>query len=143
MPNSVSGRVVKTSTSEIIKNIKEKFILWDMEYEVISASVFNPAFDFQKTTGKYIGVKIKATNNTNTAQGVNKIYVEDSKGRQYEPAMLGYQQLGIEDYGQGNIQAGFTKTLGVIFEIPKDSTGLELQYPSSQGPVALKVKLGL
>ncbi|MDB5204854.1 MAG: hypothetical protein JWP09_882 [Candidatus Taylorbacteria bacterium] len=127
----------------VIKNVKEKFTLWDMEYEVTSVEIFHPVYDIQKTTGKYIGIKIKVTNDAKSDVGVSKIYIEDSKGRQYQPAMIGYQQLDVEDYGWNKIQSGFTKTLGVIFEIPKDSEGLKLDYPSAQGPVVVSVKLGL
>ena len=134
---------VSVPVQTIVKKIGDSFVLWDFEYKVTSATTFHPAYDFQKTTGKYIGIKIKVTNNGKVESGVNKIYVQDSKGRQYQPAMLGYQQLDVEDYGWSKIQAGFTKTLGVIFEVPKDSTGLELEYPSAQGSVVLSVKLGM
>lgn len=132
-----------TVPQTVIKKVGDSFTLWDMQYQVLSASNFSPSYDFQKTTGKYVGIKIKVTNTGKAEAGVNKIFVQDSKGRQYQPAMLGYQQLGVEDYGQSNIGAGFTKTLGVIFEVPKDATGLELDYPSAQGLIVLSVKLGM
>ncbi len=134
---------VPVSPPTVNKQIGETFTLWDFGYKVLSATNYVPSYDFNKTTGKYIGVKIEVTNNGKVAAGVNNVYVQDSKGRQYQPAMLGYQQLGVEDYGWSKIQAGFTKTLGVIFEVPKDSTSLELNYPSAQGPVVLSVKLGM
>ncbi len=124
------------------KKIGDTFTLWGIDYQVISATNFYPDYDFQKTTGKYIGIKIKATNNGKSELGVNKIYVQDSKGRQYQSVVLGYQQLNVEDYG-ANVKAGFTKTMGIIFEVAKDSTGLELEFPSAQGPIAQSVKLGL
>ena len=139
-PKQVSKPVAPQT---IIKKVGDSFTLWDFEYQVLSATNFTPSYDFQKTTGKYVGIKIRVTNTGKTEAGVNKIFVQDSKGRQYQPAMLGYQQLGVEDYGQSNIGAGFTKTLGVIFEVPKDATGLELDYPSAQGPIVLSVKLGM
>jgi hypothetical protein len=139
----VQQNVQSVVPQAVVKKIGDIFTLWDIQYQVLSASNFAPTYDFQKTTGKYVGIKIKVTNTGKTEAGLNKIFVQDSKGRQYQPSMLGYQQLGVEDYGMSNIGAGFTKTLGVIFEIPKDATGLELDYPSAQGPIVLSVKLGM
>ena len=41
------------------------------------------------------------------------------------------------------IPAGFSQSFVAVFEVPKDSTGLELDYPSAQGPVVASVKLGI
>jgi len=127
----------------ITKKIGDAFVLWNIEYKVTSASNFKPYYDFQKTDGKYVGVKIKANNLGKTEAGLNKVYIKDSKGRQYNSAMLGYQQLGITDYGMEKAQAGIAKTYGIIFEVAKDSTGLKLEYPSGAGDVVASVDLGL
>lgn len=138
-----ANEIRKQLEEKYTSKMGEKFTLWGIEYQVASATNYKPEYDFHKTSGKYVAVKVKVTNTEKTASGVNKIYVQDSKGRQYEPAMLGYQQLGVEDYGWGEVQAGFTKTLGVIFEVAKDSADLELKYPTSQGTVVKSIKLGL
>jgi hypothetical protein len=133
----------QTPVQVIKKKIGDAFVLWNIEYKVISASIFKPVYEMQKTEGKYIGVKIKANNLGKTESGLNKIYVIDSKGRRYESTILGYQQLSVADYGQEQILAGIAKTYGIIFEVAKDSTGLKLEYPSSQGSVVASVDLGL
>jgi DNA-directed RNA polymerase subunit RPC12/RpoP len=138
--NALEGQ---KSPETIIKKVGDSFVLWYMEYQVVSVAIFNPSYDFQKTSGKYIGVKIKVTNTGKTEAGMNKIYIKDSKGRMYEPKMLGYQQLGVIDYGWEKIQAGMSETTGAIFEVPNDSTGLVLEYPSAQGTVVASVTLGL
>lgn len=123
------------------KMIGDEFNLWGIEYQVISASLYQPAYQFQKTSGKYIAVRIKATNIGKEESGLNTIYVEDDNGRQYKQAVLGYRQLDVEDYGFKNIQPGFTETLGAIFEVAKDSDNIKLNYPSAQGPVVVTVDL--
>jgi hypothetical protein len=133
----------QTPVQVINKKVGDAFVLWNIEYKVISASIFKPAYDFQKTEGKYIGVKIKANNIGKAESGLNKIYVIDSKGRKYESTIIGYQQLSVADYGQEQLPAGISKTYGIIFEVAKDSTGLMLKYPSSQGSVVASVDLGL
>ena len=40
-------------TQTIVKKIGDSFVLWNIEYQVISAKNFSPVYDFQKTTGKY------------------------------------------------------------------------------------------
>ncbi len=125
------------------KKIGDSFTLWGIEYRVISAANFTPFYDFKKTTGKYIGVKIMVTNLGKTESAVNVVYVKDGEGRQYNSAMLGYQQLGVADYGEAKVQAGIPETDGVIFEVAKDSSGLQLVFPASNGQIAAQVSLGI
>jgi Domain of unknown function (DUF4352) len=127
----------------VLGKIGTPFTLWNVEYKVISATNFKPTYDFQKTTGKYIGVKIDITNVGKSELSVNKIYITDSAGRHYEMDMLGYHQLSVADYGEEKVKPGITKTFGAIFEVAKDSTGLKLEYPSAQGSVAASVDLGI
>lgn len=136
------NNTVQEKPVTIVKKVGESFVLWDMEYQVLSVANFSPVIEFRKTTGKYIGVKIKVTNQKKVESGVNTIYITDSKDRQYNSVVLGYQQLGVEDYGE-KVQPGFSNIYGVIFEVAKDSTGLRLNYPSAQGPIVLSVSLGL
>lgn len=145
-PSSVLQKPVSTPKvvypDPIVKKIGESFTLWNNEYTVLSTKNFTPVYDMQKIAGKYIGIKIKVTNNSKISAGVSDIYVEDKQGRRYEPIVIGYRQLGVEDYGESKIEPGFSKTLGIIFEISKESTGLRLQYPSAEGVLAATVDLG-
>lgn len=132
----------------LVKKIGDSFVLWDMEYQVLSATNKGSTSGIEKTTGKYIEVIIKATNTGKTEIGLNKIYLKDSRGRQYEMNVLAsannsqYSWYGqTKDYN--GIPAGFSETFSATFEVPKDATGLELDYLSSQGPVVLSVKLGM
>jgi len=133
----------------IQKNVGEKFTLWDMEYTVQSAEDKGSSYEYNTTSGKYIFLKIKATNVGKVENGLNNIYIQDSKGRQYKQNKLimdfssGLNPYGITRNYSSGIAAGLSESFYAIFEVPKDSTDLKLEYPSAQGPVVLSVKLGL
>jgi len=135
-----------------IKQVGDSFVLWNIEYKVTSAKNYTSAY--AKTTGKYIAVKIKATNIGKEKTGANKIFIKDSKERQYDPldilaalpVTMGSSDIRL--YGQtkdysGTIIPGFSEDFTALFEVPKDATGLQLQYPSANGPVVMVVQLGI
>ncbi len=131
----------------IVKKVGESFTLGDMEYRVLSATNNGSTSGFRSTTGKYIEVIIKATNTGKTEIGLSKIYLRDSNGRQYEMNVFASGNSKYSWYGQtkdyNGIPAGFSETFSATFEVPKGAVGLELDYPSVQGPVVLSVKLGM
>ncbi|MGD1083044.1 MAG: hypothetical protein ABR881_32420 [Candidatus Sulfotelmatobacter sp.] len=130
------------------KNVGDTFTLWNMQYQVLSAVNEGSSYAFQQTTGKYILVKIKATNMTKTEMPLTSIILVDSEGRQYQvDALLIDISSGLDMYEITNdyvgIPPGFSESFIAPFEVPKDSTGLQLEFPSAQGPIVLSVNLGL
>jgi len=142
-PTSANQKIITKAAKTKIDKVGTPFTLWNVEYKVISATNHKPKYDFNKTAGKYIAVKIEITNVGKTETGVSRIYLKDNKDRQYEMAMLGYQQLSVDDYGEQKIKPGITKIYGAIFEVAKDSTGLSLEYPTKEGPIAASIDLGI
>jgi len=132
----------------ILKNIGDSFTLWDIEYKVLSAINQGSTYGFQKTSGKYIVIKIQATNTGKTEVGLDGIYLKDSLGRQYQKNDLlmdfssGLNQYGITKDYKG-IPPGFSETFIAVFEVPKDSNGFKLQYQSANGPDVVSVNLNL
>lgn len=139
---------VPVPPSTLVKRVNESFRLWDMEYEVMSAVDYGSKYGYQTTSGKYIMVKIKATNVGKTEANLSKIFIQDSKDRQYQfdPMMLDVASA-LPTYGlyknYSGIPAGFSEMFVAVFEVPKDSTGLLLNYPSAQGNTVLSVQLGI
>lgn len=137
----------KASTT-VVKKIGENYTLGNMQYEVISAVNKGSTYSYNKTTGKYIILTIKATNVGRQEQGVSKIFIQDSKSRQYEMnSMLmdfsgTYSTYGsYKDYK--GIPPGLFQTFTAPFEVAKDSSGLKLDFPSTQGQILISVDLGL
>ena len=127
----------------------DTFTLWNMQYQVLSAVDEGSSYGFQQTTGKYIVVKIKATNTAKTEMPLSRVLLVDSEGRQYQQdSLLIDISSGLNMYGVTNdyvgIPPGFSESFIAPFEVPKkDFTGLQLEFPSAQGPIVLGVKLGL
>lgn len=139
--------IAPQTPQKIIKKIGDTFVLWNMEYQVLSAVNKGSSSGIESTSGKFIEIVIKATNTVKTEIYLNNVIVRDNKGRQYEMNVLASVSSKYNWYGRTNnykgIPAGFSETFSAVFEVPKDATGLELDYPSSNGPVVLSVQLGL
>ena len=151
----VAQKATPKAPETIIKKVGDSYILGNMEYQVLLAKDMGSKWGYDKTTGKYVALKIKATNIGKTESGVSKIYIQDKLGRKYELNILVNGSpfddknpfYGLNPYGitsnWGKISAGFSETFVAVFEVPNDSVGLELKYPSTQGTVILSVTLGL
>ena len=146
--------VVKRASETIIKKVGDSFVLWDMQYQVLLAVNKGSKLGMESTTGKFIALKIKVTNEGKSEAGLNKIYLQDNKGRKYDNKIGFYSDFAGKDslttlnnYGMpknyNGIPAGFSETFLAVFEVPKDSSGLVLKYPSAEGFEVLAVNLGL
>jgi len=138
----------QTPPQPLEKKVGDIFTLWNMQYQVLSAVNEGSSYAFQQTTGKYIVVKIKATNIAKTEMPLSNIILVDSEGRQYQlDTLLIDISSGLNMYGIPNdyvgIPPGFSESFIAPFEVPKDSTGLHLEFPSAQGPIVSSVNLGL
>lgn len=133
----------------MIKKIGDSFVLWGFEYTVEKATNEGSNFAYQKSDGKYILIKIKTKNVGKTEQGVSKIVIKDSMGRQYDwnPLIMDFSSGLNQFYGRSSdyngIRPGLSETFGPVFEVAKDSAGLTLEFPSAQGPSAAIVQLGI
>lgn len=143
---STSSPIAKNYKT-IYKKVGDSFALGNIEYQIVSTKNKGSEYGYQTTTGKYIVLEIKATNVGKQESGLANIYLQDNKGRKYErnEFLLDFSSK-LNEYGRtknyNGIPAGFSESFVAAFEVPKDSTGLKLNYPSTEGNVILSVDLG-
>lgn len=130
------------------KKIGESFTWGNIEYQVISAINKGSEYSYKKSTGKYILVVIKATNVGQKEQGVSKVHLTDGNNRQYDINSWFIDiSSKFKTYGSYNdykgIPAGLSETFSAPFEVAKDSTGLKLEFPDTNGNIVFSVDLGL
>lgn len=133
------------------KTIKygEKFSIGGIEYQIISSVDKGSVYEYNKTSGKFILLTIKATNISQTEKKVSNILIVDSKNRQYKINSFAidfsakYNMYGNYDNYNGGIPAGLSQTFIAPFEVAKDSTGLKLIVPDTKGNILINIDLGL
>lgn len=131
----------------LIKKIGETYTLGNMEYKVISAVNNGTTYNYSKTTGKFIVVKILVKNTGKINSSVSKILIKDKNDRQYNTSgfMDGVFINDGTEYGSGydGMAPGFSETYRAVFKVAKDSTDLRLCHPSTTGEDLVCVQLGL
>lgn len=143
--NSLYNKLPPQTTT---KKIGESFTWGNIEYQVISAINKGSEYSYKKSTGKYILVVIKATNVGQQEQGVSKVHLTDGNNRQYDINSWFIDiSSKFKTYGSYNdykgIPAGLSETFSAPFEVAKDSTGLKLEFPDTNGNIVFSVDLGL
>jgi len=146
----LSGNVTNTIRQlpqTLIKKIGESYTLGNMEYKVTSAVNNGSTYDYAKTTGNFIVVKILVKNIGKVNSNVSKILIKDKNDRQYNTGgfMDGIYISDGTEYGSGydGIAPGFFDTYKAIFKVAKDSTVLRLCHPSTTGEDLVCVQLGI
>ncbi len=151
LPRTQTTQIKNTTTQSSYKKIGDTFTLWGLQYQILSAVNKGSTYNSSKSSqGKFIEVKIKAENVDKKELGVNKIILIDSSGRQFSQNDVNSISFSEEYYGYGlqyadymGIPSGFSEKFIAVFEVPKNSSGLRLAFPSSTGQLAIQVDLGM
>jgi len=160
-PQQIVGPTTVQQPIITAKQVGNSFAIGQIQYTVNSAKNLGSSLNSYTapSKGKYIQVNFMAVNNGSSETSINTgFYIVDNKGRHYDTATTfmfsppsGYQEYssseGVKnpfglDMGLNKLKPGFSGKYTGLFEVTKDSGGLQLMMGdgSSQG---YSVSLGI